>query len=117
MKKWLIALLVTLLALPAFAAQEKKPAAKKEAAAEKSAAKKEPAGARKAETRPAPEALVDINSAAKAELMALKGIGPTYAERIIQNRPYNGKDDLLNRKILPQSTYNRIKDLVVAKQK
>lgn len=65
-------------------------------------------------TRAAP--LIDINSAGKDELDALPGIGPVRAEAIIKGRPYRGKDDLLSRKILPETIYNGIRERVVARQ-
>jgi len=62
-------------------------------------------------------ALIDINSATKAELEPLKGIGPVRAEAIIKGRPYKGKDELVQKKIVPANVYADIKDKIIAKQK
>ena len=61
--------------------------------------------------------LVDINSASAEELDKLPGVGPARAKAIIANRPYNGKDDLTQRKIIPANIYNQIKDKIIARQK
>ncbi len=61
--------------------------------------------------------LVDINSASKDELDKLPGVGAAPADAIIKGRPYKGKNELLDRKILPETTYNGIKDQIVARQK
>jgi DNA uptake protein ComE-like DNA-binding protein len=59
---------------------------------------------------------LDINSATKEQLDALPGIGEAFAQKIIDNRPYRTKRDLVTKKVIPQSTYEKIKDQIIAHQ-
>ncbi len=55
---------------------------------------------------------VSINNASQTELESLPGIGKTTAEKIIKSRPYSSLDDLVSKKILYQSVYEKIKNVI-----
>jgi DNA uptake protein ComE-like DNA-binding protein len=59
--------------------------------------------------------IIDINSATEAELKAIPGIGDAYAAKIVAGRPYANKTQLKSRKIIPDTVYEQVKDLIIAK--
>ncbi|MEZ5354869.1 MAG: helix-hairpin-helix domain-containing protein [Bryobacteraceae bacterium] len=61
--------------------------------------------------------MLDINTASEKELEGLPGIGDAYAAKIIAARPYQRKDELVAKGVIPESTYEKIKNRVVARQK
>ncbi len=103
---------VLLLSSPTAQAQaDKKPAPAVEVITNKPAADK-PASA-----MPRPADRIDLNSASEENLRTLPGIGEARAAAIIKGRPYGGKDELVRKGILSEGVYDKIKDLVIARQK
>lgn len=57
-------------------------------------------------------ALVSINYATEKELDTLPGVGPVTAGKIINGRPYSSIDELLNKKVVTRSVFEKIKDQI-----
>ena len=86
-----------------------------ETAAKTTASKtKEAAGDVKSGVTGKNSAKIDINTATAEQLDALPGVGPATAEKIIAGRPYTAKNDLVRRSIVSQSTYDGMKDQIIA---
>lgn len=105
MKRILIALIVALAFTLTCAAQTPN----------KGDVKKGAAAAQQAATQKSGD-LIDINTATADQLKALPGIGGAYSAKIIKGRPYRAKNQLVQKSILPQGVYDKIKDLIIAKQ-
>jgi len=87
------------------------------AADPKAAVKPTPVPEKKVEQKAEKAAeLIDLNTATKAQLMTLTGVGESTAQRIIRNRPYAKKDQLKSMKILTDQEYDKITDRIIARQ-
>ena len=118
MKKIIALAAALLIGATGAAFAQKQEAPKPAPAAQVPAAKADvkPAAAAPAAAPEAKKEPMDINSATEKELATLPKIGDVRAKAIIKGRPYKGKDDLINKKVIPQDAYDAIKDVIIAKQ-
>jgi len=58
------------------------------------------------------ESPININTSDQKTLETLSGIGPAYAKKIIEQRPYSTVDELQTKDIIPQKTFEKIKNLI-----
>ena len=72
------------------------------------------APAKAAQTLPAPEARIDINTASIEQLLKVPGMTRTWAARIIRYRPYRSKNELVDQGVVTSQVYSRIKDYIIA---
>ena len=58
---------------------------------------------------------LDLNSASEQDLTGLPGVGKHEARKIIVGRPYRDAHDLVAKKVMTESAYEKLKDAVTAK--
>jgi DNA uptake protein ComE-like DNA-binding protein len=97
-------------------AQTAEPGGNPEIASASSGSTQASGEAMKAQSSMAAADKLDINTATKDQLKALPGIGDAYSQKIIDGRPYRTKLDLVHKKIIPQATYDKVRELIIAKQ-
>lgn len=56
---------------------------------------------------------INLNTASQAELETLSGIGPVTASKIIAGRPYRKLEELIEKKVVSKSVFEKIKDQLV----
>jgi len=119
-RKLMLSTLATLALLTAGAASAQTAAPAKPAPAAATAAKQTMQdtthAAKKATAAKPAKQLLDLNTATREQLVALPGIGDTYADAIIKARPFKSRSELVSKKIVPASNYKKFHTMVTAKQ-
>lgn len=79
---------------------------------------KAPTATQPAAVQPAPAtqsaalAPVNVNTASSNDMVLFLGLTKDVAERIVSNRPYKVRGELVAKKVLPKATYDVIKDRI-----
>jgi len=55
---------------------------------------------------------LDLKTCSREDLLRLPGMNDDFVERVLENRPYRSKFDLLNRLMVPDSVYSQLRSLV-----
>jgi competence protein ComEA len=108
--------IILLLAALAGCTQQQKSQDLKEQTAQATAevkrdAKAVAAGIREGWSRDKP---LDLNAATKEQLLSLPGVTTAEADRVIAGRPYSEPGEVVTRRIMPKTEYDKIADRVTA---
>ena len=117
MKPLLQSFAVTLIAALALVAQSPATAPSKSSAASTKKGSAPGADTKKGSSAASDKSVgvIDINTATAEELKQIPGIGDAYSAKIITNRPYRAKNELVDKNVLPAGVYAKVKDHLVAK--
>ena len=55
---------------------------------------------------------LNLNRCSREELLQVPGMNSDLADRVLDNRPYRSKFDLLNRLIVPESVFTQLRSQV-----
>jgi DNA uptake protein ComE-like DNA-binding protein len=72
------------------------------------------AGSEGQETQSTQDPVAEVlNSASKTKLRSVPGIGDATARRIIENRPFESEEEVLENKVMPEKVLKNLKDTLV----
>lgn len=101
--------------------QQKSPDELRQQAAKQTAQFKQDAkavaqGVREGWNRDAAVKSINLNTAPKDQLTTLPGITPAQADRIIAGRPYNASNDVVTKRVMSKTEYDKISDRITAQK-
>ena len=115
MKRWLVLCLALVFSVTLGGIADVSASTKTEKAPAKTEGKPDTKAPAKADDKKSGKK-IDLNSATVDELRTLDGIGEALSKKIVDNRPYKGKNEIVKKASVPQATYDKIKDHIIAKQ-